>query len=76
MCTFVSTNNVAEPSSTIKCEEFIVSPSEPLASPAGQLVSLCFVAFRTLILRSYRSRTVNFLCTQVGDRGARGGAVG
>jgi hypothetical protein len=42
-------NNVAEPSSSIKCGEFIASPSEPLASPAGQLVRACVLLSSELI---------------------------
>jgi hypothetical protein len=61
-------NYAAEPSCSTKCGELIASRSEPLASPADQLVSLCFVEFRTFILRSCRSRTANFLCTHVGER--------
>jgi len=61
-------NNFAEPSSSIRLGEIIACPSDYLASsPAGQSVRLCFVEFRTFTVRSCRSRSVNFLCTQVED---------
>jgi len=64
----IANNNFAEPSSSITRGEIIACPSDPLApSQAGQSVSLCFVEFRTCIVRSCRSRTVNLLSAQVGD---------